>query len=184
MRHPGAVHNRYLHRPARAPRRWCARRTLPKNSRLRMFAGRVRRAHQGIPPTWLRGSASPVAVGRGRDGFDRSHAPAWERSLDAPVSGIVQRHRMLADAFPVDRVGDAVARSMDRRRSAGKAWSAMPVTWGAWRRLGRAGRRLLDSLGGLPGDAGASKHRSHAGAWERSKRGPGRLRSGGIRFVG
>ena len=39
-------------RPARAPRTWCARRTLRTNNRLRMVAGRVRRAHHDFPPTW------------------------------------------------------------------------------------------------------------------------------------
>ena len=34
-----------------------------KNNRLRLFAGWVRRAHQGILPTWSRCNASPVCLG-------------------------------------------------------------------------------------------------------------------------
>ena len=76
------------HRFEKAFRTWCARRTLPTNNRLRMFAGRVRRAHQGFPPTWLRGSASPVAVGRGRDGYDREGqgpGEGWPHPAHGPI---------------------------------------------------------------------------------------------------
>ena len=78
----------FPHRSSRAPRRWCARRTLRTNNRLRVFAGRVRRAHQGFPPTWLRGSASPVAVGRGRDGYDREGqgpGEGWPHPAHGPI---------------------------------------------------------------------------------------------------
>ena len=58
--------------------------------------------------------------------------PALQRgnaALDAPASGMVQRHGMLADTFPVGRIGDATARTMDRCRW-GRIRSVMPVTWG------------------------------------------------------
>ena len=38
-----------------------------------------------------------------------------------------------------------------------------------WRWMGRFDRRLPVILFRQHGDAGASRHRSHAGAWERSK---------------
>ena len=48
--HPGANAQPPPHCPARAPRTWCARRTLPANARNRLFFGRVRRAHHRRPP--------------------------------------------------------------------------------------------------------------------------------------
>ena len=50
-------------------------------------------------------------------------------ALGAPASGMVQRHGMFSDTFLVGRIGDAVARSMGRRRW-GRIRSVMPVTWG------------------------------------------------------
>ena len=45
MHHPGVGAQPPPHRPERAPRTWCARRTLRTNNRLRIAAGRVCRAH-------------------------------------------------------------------------------------------------------------------------------------------
>ena len=45
MHHPGANAQSPPHRPERAPRTWCARRTLPATMRKRLFVRRVRRAH-------------------------------------------------------------------------------------------------------------------------------------------
>jgi len=60
------------HRGGQCPaKRWCARRTLHKNNRLRMCVGRERRAHHGILPTCSRGYASPVSRWSRRDGCHR-----------------------------------------------------------------------------------------------------------------
>ena len=145
--------------------------------------------------------AVPPTVGR-ETIFDCSHAPAWERSPGRSSArfGPVRRHGMLADTFPVGRIGDAAARTMDRCRW-GRIRSVMPVTWGflANDRACRPAAGLsgmvsmvtlergndqnvgfLRTMWGLAsrpltdgqhGYAGASQGRSHAGAWERSKSG-------------
>ena len=41
-------------------------------------------------------------------GFDRSHAPAWERSPGRSGARLGPAPWDVFDAFPVDRVGDAV----------------------------------------------------------------------------
>ena len=51
------------HRGGQCPaKRWCARRTLNKNNRLRMFAGRVRRAHHGVERLGFSRDASGVRL--------------------------------------------------------------------------------------------------------------------------
>ena len=50
------------HRGGRCPaKRWCARRTLRKNNRLRMFAGRMRRAHHATTAKHLQPISLPAA---------------------------------------------------------------------------------------------------------------------------
>ena len=75
--------------------------------------------------------AKPGGIVPTRKRFDRSHPPPWERSPGRSSArfGPVQRHGMLADTFPVGRIGDAAARTMDRCRW-GRIRSVMPVTWG------------------------------------------------------
>ena len=50
------------YRGGRCPaKRWCARRTLRKNNRLRMFAGRMRRAHHATTAKHLQSISLPAA---------------------------------------------------------------------------------------------------------------------------
>ena len=73
---------------------------------------------------------------------DRSGAPAWERSPDAPASGVVPPARGALAPCPVGR------ERLPSNGSAGRRFPAAPLY--------------------RHGDAGASKGRTHAGAWARS----------------
>ena len=98
-----------------------------------------------------------------RKGFSGSHAPAWEPIWDAPVyfSG--------SHAPAWEPIWDApVYFLVPTRRRGNRFGTRRCIFWfpraGVGTDLGRAGVRF----GGLAArDAGMSRMRSHAGAWER-----------------
>ena len=110
-RHPRASAQPPPHRPGRAPRTWCARRTLRTNNRLRVFvkgascaplattrAGCV--GAKNFSPLRRRACAlgDDVHGAPGNLAAARSHAPAWERS---PGRSGVRRGRWPPTTVPL-----------------------------------------------------------------------------------